>query len=64
MNMWQTFCVYLVLGMGIGSAIIIILKVWEKAFDLLLQMFDVKKEFHDFIINKYRGKRMPKPKIQ
>ena len=46
-----------------GVLLIAILKVWEKVFDLGLQMFNMKKEFLDFIINKYRDKRGVTKKI-
>ena len=39
-----------------GVLLIALLKVWEKVFDLGLQMFNMKKEFFDFIIKKYRTK--------
>jgi len=41
-----------------GVLLITILKIWEKAFDLGLQMFNMKKEFFDFIIKKYRAKNV------
>jgi len=47
-----------------GVLLIAILKVWEKVFDLGLQMFNMKKEFLDFIIKKYRDKRGITKKIQ
>jgi len=47
-----------------GVLLIAILKVWEKVFDLGLQMFNMKKEFRDFIIKKYRDKRGVTKKIQ
>ena len=47
-----------------GVLIIAILKVWEKAFDLILQMLNLKKEFIDFVWNKYHKKRVFTPKIQ
>ena len=47
-----------------GVLLIAILKVWEKVFDLGLQMFNMKKEFLDFIIKKYRDKRVVTKKIQ
>jgi len=47
-----------------GLLLIAILKVWEKVFDLGLQMFNMKKEFLDFIIKKYRDKRVVTKKIQ
>jgi len=50
--------------MGIGSGIIIFLKIWEKAFDLILQMFDLKKEFIQYVFDKYHKQRVVKPKIQ
>jgi len=40
-----------------GVLLIAILKIWEKVFDLSLQMFNMKKEFLDFVIKKYRDKR-------
>jgi len=39
-----------------GVLIIALLKVWEKVFDLGLQMFNMKKEFIDFVNKKYRAK--------
>ena len=47
-----------------GVLLIAILKVLEKVFDLGLQMFNMKKEFFDFIIKKYRDKRGVTKKIQ
>ena len=47
-----------------GVLLITILKIWEKVFDLGLQMFNMKKEFFDFIIKKYRDKRGATKKIQ
>jgi hypothetical protein len=48
----------------IGVLIILILKVWEKAFDIILQMFNMKKEFIDFVRNKYHKQTVVKPKVQ
>ena len=39
-----------------GFLLIAMLKVWEKVFDLGLQMFNMKKEFIDFVNKKYRAK--------
>jgi len=47
-----------------GVLLIAMLKVWEKVFDLGLQIFNMKKEFLDFIIKKYRDKRGVTKKIQ
>lgn len=47
-----------------GVLLIAILKIWEKAFDLGLQMFNMKKEFLDFVCKKYRDKRGFTKKIQ
>jgi len=47
-----------------GVLLIAILKIWEKVFDLGLKMFNMKKEFLDFIIKKYRNKRGVTKKIQ
>ena len=47
-----------------GVLLIAMLKVWEKVFDLGLQIFKMKKEFLDFIIKKYRDKRGVTKKIQ
>ena len=47
-----------------GVLLIALLKIWEKVFDLGLQMFNMKKEFLDFIIKKYRDKRVVTKKIQ
>ena len=47
-----------------GVLLIAILKVWEKVFDLGLQMFNVKKDFIDFILKKYRDKKGVTKKIQ
>ena len=46
-----------------GVLLIALLKVWEKVFDLGLQMFNMKKEFLDFMYKKYRGKRGVTKKI-
>ena len=46
-----------------GVLLIAILKIWEKVFDLSLQMFNMKKEFLDFMYKKYRGKRGVTKKI-
>lgn len=46
-----------------GVLIIVILKVWEKTFDLILQMFNLKKEFIDFVWSKYHKQRVITPKI-
>jgi len=47
-----------------GFLLIVTLKMWEKVFDLGLQMFNMKKEFLNFIIMKYRDKRGITKKIQ
>jgi len=47
-----------------GILIIALLKIWEKVFDLSLQMFNMKKELLDFIIKKYRDKKGVTKKIQ
>ena len=47
-----------------GVLLIALLKIWEKVFDLGLQIFNMKKEFLDFIIKKYRDKRGVTKKIQ
>jgi len=47
-----------------GVLLIALLKIWEKVFDLGLQMFNMKKEFIDFVIKKYRDKRVVTKKIQ
>ena len=58
----------LVIGLSLivtsGVLLIAILKIWEKVFDLALQMFNMKKEFVDFVYKKYREKRTVKSKIQ
>ena len=41
-----------------GVLLIAILKIWEKVFDLGLQMFNMKKEFIDFMYKKYRDKNV------
>jgi len=41
-----------------GVLLIAILKAWEKVFDLGLQMFNMKKEFLDFVYKKYRAKNV------
>jgi len=60
----KNFSFYIVIGMGIGFGIIVILKVWEKALDLILQMLDLQKEFIQYVWDKYHKKRIFKPKIQ
>ena len=49
----KTFCLFTVIGIGIGYGIILLFKIWERAFDEILQMFNLKKEFTDFVFNKY-----------
>jgi hypothetical protein len=65
MNQQTMVEIVLALSMVLASGvlIIVILKVWEKAFDLILQMFNLKKEFIDFVFNKYRKQRVVTPKI-
>jgi len=58
----------LVIGLSLivtsGVLLIIILKVWEKVFDLGLQMFNMKKEFVDFVYKKYRAKTPKREKME
>lgn len=46
-----------------GVAAIAILRVWEKVFELALQMFNMKKEFIDFVYHKYHENRVIRPKM-
>ena len=65
MQEWvKNFSLYVVIGMGLGSGIIITLKIWEKALDLILQMFNLQKEFIQYVYDKYHKRRVVTPKIQ
>lgn len=58
MEEWaKVFCLYLVLGMGIGTAILILINIWWKVFDEVIKLFKLKKQFAEFLRNKIANKQ-------
>jgi len=60
----KSFCVYVVIGMGIGFSLLLLAYVYWKAFEQIVNTLGMNKEFIQFIWDKRRKSLKPKPKMQ
>jgi len=65
MSQWiQSFCVYVVIGMGIGFGVLVMLYLYWAIFEKAVNILGVKKEFIQFVWDKHRKNLKPKEKMQ
>jgi len=54
MNSWiQAFCVYVVIGMGIGFGVLVMLYLYWAIFEKIINIAGIKKEFIQFVWDKH-----------
>lgn len=60
----QSFCLYLVIGIGLGIGLLITVWIYWMALEKIIMICGIKKDLIQFIWDKRRMKLRPKPKIQ
>jgi len=62
--LFQSFCVYVVVGMGLAVALIISAYLYWIALEKIIIIIGLKKELIKFIWDRRRNKRASKPTIK
>lgn len=60
MELYKEICFWIIQVLGVGGLLWLLLWVWDHAFTRLANFFNIKKDFVDFMVQKYRSKNTRK----
>ena len=65
MNQWiQSLCIYVVIGMGIGFALLLSAYIYWRALEKIINIVGIKKDLIQFLWDRNRSRIKPKEKME
>jgi len=64
-NQWiQSLCIYVVIGMGIGFALLLSAYIYWRALEKIINIVGIKKDLIQFLWDRNRSRIKPKEKME